>query len=394
MAILKLSTCKSIPLEDKLLIVVFPSVFSQNKIKSLITNIRKILKIQNQKFAKIRKEGEVIVVDADDPVFASTAINTLFGIKRVAIAKQVDNNFESMVEEISNVGVDLFLNGERFLIQVEGYAKGFIPKDVEIAATSSLIEKTKKEIKPGTNEKFDGSLYVYLTKPHAYICIYYDKGLEGIPNNSQNKKIVCCIFDELSAVSCLETIKQGFDVKIVIYYTKESELLRLVKIVNQIIHRTVQSKINLEFYKTFHWVAGRLPSRYDNQIKTEVTIELLSRIAKLNGIKRISLSLSTLIHPIEFLEEMVMRVYNETLIPYLPLSGLDTNILESAKEIGLDKYFPKIKKISKSMHYNSKQSRKKPEKIAEQAIMTRKNISIKMGANNVHDILDIIRSKQ
>ena len=386
MTILKLSTCKSIPLEDKLLIVVFPSVFSQNKIKSLITNIRKILKIQNQKFSKIRKEGEVIVVDADDPVFASTAINTLFGIKRVAIAKQVDNNFESIVEEISNVGVDLFLNGERFLIQVEGYAKGFIPKDVEIAATSSLIEKTKKEIKPGTNEKFDGSLYVYLTKPHAYICIYYDKGLEGIPNNSQNKKIVCCIFDELSAVSCLETIKQGFDVKIVIYYTKESELLRLVKIVNQIIHKTVQLKINLEFYK----ISPGLPI----MLLTEVTIELLSRIAKLNGIKRISLSLSTLIHPIDFLEEMVMRVYNETLIPYLPLSGLDTNILESAKEIGLDKYSTKIKKNSKSMYHNTKQSRKKPKKIVEQAIMTRKNISITMGANNVHDILDIIRSKQ
>ncbi len=374
-------------MEDKLLVVVFPSVFSQNKIKSLITNIRKILKIQNQKFSKIRKEGEVVIVDAVDPVFASTAINTLFGIKGVAIAKQVDNNFETIVKEISNVGVDLFLDGERFLIQVEGYAKGFIPKDVEIAATSSLIEKaTKKEIKPGTNEKFDRHLYVYLTKSHAYICIYYDNGLGGIPNNSQNKKIVCCIFDELSAVSCLETIKQGFDVKIVIYYAKESELLRLVKIVNQIIHRTVQSKINLEFYK----ISPGLPI----MLLTEVTIELLSRIAKLNGIKRISLSLSTLIHPIDFLEEMVMRVYNETLIPYLPLSGLDTNILESAKEIGLDKYFPKIKKISKSMYYNSKQSRKKPEKIAEQAIMTRKNISIKMGANNVHDILDIIRSKQ
>ena len=387
MAILKLSTCKSIPLEDKLLIVVFPSVFSQNKIKSLITNIRKILKIQNQKFSKIRKEGGVVIVDADDPVFASTAINTLFGIKGVAIAKQVDNNFETIVKEISNVGVDLFLDGERFLIQVEGYAKGFIPKDVEIAATSSLIEKaTKKEIKPGTNEKFDRHLYVYLTKLHAYICIYYDNGLGGIPNNSQNKKIVCCIFDELSAVSCLETMKQGFDVKIVIYYAKESELLRLVKIVNQIIHKTVQPKINLEFYK----ISPGLPI----MLLTEVTIELLSRIAKLNGIKRISLSLSTLIHPIDFLEEMVMRVYNETLIPYLPLSGLDTNILESAKEIGLDKYSTKIKKNSKLMYHNTKQSRKKPKKIVEQAIMTRKNISITMGANNVHDILDIIRSKQ
>jgi len=372
---------------DKLLIVVFPSVFSQNKIKSLITNIRKILKIQNQKFSKIRKEGEVVIVDAVDPVFASTAINTLFGIKRVAIAKQVDNNFESIIEEISNVGVDLFLNGERFLIQVEGHAKGFIPKDVEIAATSSLIEKaTKKEIKPGTNEKFDRHLYVYLTKSHAYICIYYDNGLGGIPNNSQNKEIICCIFDELSAVSCLETIKQGFDVKIIICYIKDSELLHLVKMVNQIIHRTVKSKINLEFYKISPGLSVML--------LTEVTIELLSRIAQQNDIKRISSSLSPLIHPVDFLEEMVMRVYNHALIPYLPLSGLDTNILESAKEIGLDKYFQKIKKISKLMYYNSKQSRKKPEKIADQAIMTRKIILIKMGPNNVHDILDAIRSKQ
>jgi len=374
-------------MKNEVLVIVFPSIFSKNKVSFLMANIKKVLKIQNQKFYKIRKEDDVIIVEADDPVFASSAINTLFGIKGVAIAKRVNNNFESIVNGVSNVAVDIFLKGERFLLEVEGYAKGFVTKDVEIAATSSLIEKTSGTgIKPGTSKKYDRRLYVYLTKLNAYVCIYYDNGFGGIPNNSQNKKIVCCIFDELSAVSCLETIKQGFDVKIVIYYTKESELLRLVKIVNQIIHRTVKSKINLEFYK----ISPGLPI----MLLTEVTIELLSRIAKLNGIKRISLGLSTLIHPIDFLEDMVMRVYNETLIPYLPLSGLDTNILESAKEIGLDKYFPKIKKISKSMHYNSKQSRKKPEKIAEQAIMTRKNISIKMGANNVHDILDIIRSKQ
>jgi len=63
---------------------------------SLVTNIKKILKIQNQKFHKIRREGDVIIVEADDPVFASTAINTLFGIRGVAIAKQVANDFESL----------------------------------------------------------------------------------------------------------------------------------------------------------------------------------------------------------------------------------------------------------------------------------------------------------
>jgi adenylyl- and sulfurtransferase ThiI len=219
-------------MEDNVLVVVFPSDFSQNKIKSLITNIKKILKIENQKFHKIRQEGDIIVVEADDPVFTSSTINTLFGIKGVAIAKRVTNNFNSIVNGVSKVGTDLFLENQTFLIHVEGYAKGFVQKDVEVAATSSIIEKNvKKGTKPGSDEKHDKKLYVYLTKPYAYICIYYDKGLGGIPNNSQNKKAICCIFDELSAVSCAETIKQGFDTKLIICFTKESELLDLAKII-------------------------------------------------------------------------------------------------------------------------------------------------------------------
>ena len=94
----------------------------------LITNIKKILKIENQKFHKIRQEGDVIIVETDDPVFTSSTINTLFGIKRVAIAKQVTNNFDSIVNGISKAGVDLFLESERFLIRVEGHAKGFYDK--------------------------------------------------------------------------------------------------------------------------------------------------------------------------------------------------------------------------------------------------------------------------
>ena len=96
MTILKLQTGWSTSLNDKILVVVFPSIFSKNKVTSLVMNIKKILKIQNQKFHKIGRDGDVIIVEADDPVFASSAINTLFGIKGVAIAKQVVNDFESV----------------------------------------------------------------------------------------------------------------------------------------------------------------------------------------------------------------------------------------------------------------------------------------------------------
>ena len=374
-------------MEDNILVVVFPSTFSLSKMKALITNIKKILKIKNQKFHKIRQEGDIIIVETDDPVFTSSTINTLFGIKRVAIAKQVTNNFDSIVNGISKTGVDLFLESERFLIRVEGHAKGFMTKDVEVAATSSIIEKTaKKRIKAGTDEKHDKQLYVYLTKSYAYICIYSDDGLEGIPNNSQNKKIICCVFDELSAISCIEAIKHGFDVKIIICFIKESVLLHIAKMLNQLIHRMVKPKIDLEFYKI---LIDKKPSAL---LLTEIMSELLSTIAISNDIKRISLSLTPLIHPIDFLENVVRRVYKKNLIPYLPLSGLDSNVLTSAREIGLEKYLPKIKKYGNAKFDNSKKPLKEIKKIVERSVGDRKIISIKVAQNNVHDILDKIMS--
>ena len=374
-------------MEDNVLVTVFPSTFSQNKIKPIITNIKKILKIQNQEFHKIRQDGDIIVVETDDPVFTSSTINSLFGIKGVAIAKQVPNNFEVIVNGISKVGKNLFLKSERFLIQVEGSAKGFITKDVEVAATSALIEKTaKKGVRPGTAEKYDKLLYVYLTKTSAYICIYYDKGLGGIPNNSQNKKVICCVFNELSAVSCIETIKHGFDVKIIVCFTKESELLDLAKMVNQLIHRTVRSKIDLEFYKIL------TDKRSSLLLLTEIITELLSRIATSNGIKRISLSISPLIYPVDFSENLMKQIYNKDLIPYFPLSGLDDNVFESAREIGLEKYLSRIKKLGSTKFYNFKESTKKIEKIVGESILCKKTVSISVGPNNVHEILDQVRS--
>ena len=387
MTILKLQTGWSTSLKDKILVVVFPSIFSKNKVTSLVMNIKKILKIQNQKFHKIRRDGDVIIVEADDPVFASSAINTLFGIKGVAIAKQITNDFESVVNGISKVGVDIFLKGEKFLLQVEGYAKGFVTKDIEIAATSSLIEKTAGTgIKPGTSKKYDRKLYVCLTKLNAYICIYYDNGLGGIPNNSQNKKIVCCIFDELSAVSCLETMKQGFDVKIIVCYSKDSELLHLVKIINQIIRRTIKSKVSLEFCRI------RINKKLPLLMLTEITAKILVQIAITNSTKRISLALSPLIYPVDFVESLIKQVYSKNLIPYFPLSGLDDNIFETAKEIGLEKYLSRIEKLGSSNFSNFKQSSKEIEKIVKETITSKKTVLVNVGPNNVHDILDEVRS--
>jgi len=365
-------------------VVVFPSVFARNKIKQLESNIKKILKIKNQEFQKISRDDSLIVIDANDPVFASSTINLLFGIKRVVIAKQIKNDFNTIVSEITKIGSNLLLKGEKFYVKVEGNSSGFITKDVELSATSSLIDKTVKlGVKPGTEEKHDRMLYTFLTKSNAYVSIFVDEGHGGIPYNSQNEKVVCGIYDELSAVSCLETIKQGFDVKIIVCYKQKSELLNLVKILNQILPRTIKSKVELEFYQ--------IPIKGSNSksLLTQIdsVTKIMIRVAKANKIRRISLALSPLIFPLDFVERSIKEVFDSDLTPKTPISGLDDDIFASAEEIGLRKYLPKIEKLGK-MRFPNHQSAKEIQKIAENSLKTKKVVSITIGPNNVHDILD------
>ncbi len=372
-------------MSENAFVVVFPSIFAKNKINQLESNIKKILKIKNQEFRKIKRDDSVIVIDANDPVFASSAINLLFGIKKVAIAKQVKNDFNTIVSEITKIGSNLLLKGEKFYVQVEGFSTGFLTKDIEISATSSIIEKTVKlGAKPGSEEKYDKLLYTYLTKSNAYVCVYVDDGFGGIPYNSQNERVVCAIYDELSAISCLETIKEGFDVKIIVCYKQKSDLTNLVKILNQILPRTTRSKIDVEFFQIL--IKGSSSKSLLTLIDS--VTEILIRVAKANKINKISLGLSHLIFPSSFVENSIKQVFRNNFTSLIPLSGLDDGIFEDAKELGLGKYLSKIEKLGKMSFSKQYASKIEIKKIVENTLKKRKIVSIVIGPNNVHEILD------
>jgi len=369
-------------------VIVFPTEFSKNKISQLILNIKKILKLKNQEFHSVKRDNDVIIVDANDPVFASSAINLLFGIKRIAITKQIKNNFDEIVSGITKIGGNLLLKGEKFLVKVEGQSSGFLTKDVEISATSSIIEKkVRLGATPGTEENYDKLLYTYLTKKYAYICIFIDEGLGGIPYNSQNKEIVCSVYDEISSVSCVETIKQGFTIKIIVCFRQKSELIHLAKMLNQILQMTLQSKIDLEFFQIKIKSSGK-----QNYLQFLDTItKLLSLIAKKNKLQRISLALSPLIFPLEFIESSLSYVFRKNQIPYLPLSGLDEDIFTTAKKIGLEKYLKKVSKLVRTKFVYSPSNY--TQKLIESTLKTKKVISIKIGENNIHEMLDSLKIK-
>ena len=359
-------------------VVVFPSIFSKNKIPQLIKNIKKILKIKNQKYSSVKRDGDIILVNANDPVFASSAINLLFGIKKIAIARQVTNDFQNIISEITTIGGNLLLKGEKFLVTVEGVSKGFLVKDVEIAATSNIIEKKSNlGAHPGTEEKYDKLLYTYLTKNYAYISIFSDTGKGGIPYQSQDQQTICAIYDEISAISCYETIKQGYDTKIIVCYRQKSELMNLAKMINQIIPRLVQEKIEIEFYNLkINPNGNKNYLIYVNSI-----IEILLSYSN----NKISLSLSPLIFPANIIDNALNRIFSKKKIPIIPLAGVDNQLFIEAKEIGLER---NIKKLEKMINITSNDVPKFSKTDVELAHKTKKEISVKLGANNVHDILD------
>lgn len=364
-------------------VVVFPSIFAKNKQGLLIGNIKKILKIQDQQFGAIKTDDDIIIVEANDPVFASAAINQLFGIEQVSIARRVENKFNVVVSAIAKTGTGLLLRDEVFLVKVSGHSTGYLPKDIEIAGTSALIDKVvDMGCKPGTETKHDKLIHCHLTSKNAYISIFLEKGHGGIPYNSHGEQILCCVFDELSAVSCLEAIKQGFDVRILVCYTTDANLMELVKIINRIIPRLLSPSVTLDFCK--------IPIKESTKAlqKKILTVSgVLCQLAKKQHIQRICLSLSPLAFPIWLIEQNLAIITKNKLIPWIALAGMDQAIIDTAKEIGLGKYLSRIEKFG-SLRFS--EGKEDVSDMIQSTLKSCQTITVRIGPNNIHDILDSI----
>ena len=100
---------------------------------------------------------------------------------------------------------------------------------------------------------------------------------------------------------------------------------------------------------------------------------------------RISLALSPLIFPANFIDNALNQVFTKNRIPIIPLTGVDNELFTEAKEIGLER---NIKKLEKMINISSNDVPKFSKTGVEYALKTKQEIFVKVGANNVHDILD------
>jgi hypothetical protein len=157
--------------------------------------------------------------------------------------------------------------------------------------------------------------------------------------------------------------------------------MNLVKTINQIIPRLVKEEILIDFFKIKINPAGeRNYLTFVNSV-----MEILLHEAKLNKLSKISLALSPLILSQGFIEYSINKIVHNKKIPILPLNGVDSQLFEVAKEIGLEKQIPKMKK---TILMKSSEIPKITGKDVKQSISSKKIVKVIIGPNNVHDILD------
>ncbi|ABK78511.1 thiamine biosynthesis protein [Cenarchaeum symbiosum A] len=370
-------------MEKKFYVVAFPSVFARRNVPLLMRNIRKALKAAGMGRAPVGRDGPVITIEAAEPVMASSAVAQLFGIERVIIARQVKNDFDVAATVIAEVGASLLLKGDRFLVKVEGEARGFLPRDLEMAATSAIIGRSaERGAGPGTEEDHNRQVYAFLTKAHAYVSIFSDKGLGGAPHGVHKRTVLCPVFDELSAVSCMAALRQGFDVRMIMCYSKESELAWLAKIANRIIPRTAEEEVELAFYKLGPRRRGR---GYPGYLRT--VMNLAGRAAAAAGITHVSLPASPLIIPAEEIDGILGDLDSAGIAAYMPLGGLE-EMEGNAREIGIEGLAGRIGALAWAGPRGSTYDKARIDSLVDAALAGAKSVCVMIGPNNVHDILD------
>jgi hypothetical protein len=379
----------------KNVLLIFPSSLSPNRKTKLIDVVKKKLLLSNIKVNKTTIEEGCIAFEVTDVIEAAAATVELFGICQVAVAKCIPNRFTDIVDTIVKTGKQIILPEEKFFIRVwtSGKAKiSYIGRDVEFASSGNLIaELSPIASKPAKNEyEANKVILSYIGKHSAYVCLQIDTALGGIPSGSQKEKLVCGIHNILSSLSCMLAVKCGFIPDVLIMYTNEDDLKENAKLFG-----CIAPKMSVKKYR-IRLIHIDLPDKYNHHLKLMLQEGISIRILTLlPGKGRLVIPLSAAIHPPWFVESTVKKIVSTGKIPWMPLMLLTDGIYHDAKSVGLEDKITSIDDlINTNMIMFKKQEYKKYERkidmLSKDAVKNMKTISLKVGSNYLHDIIDSI----
>lgn len=376
----------------KKVLLVFPSTFSANRKDNLKTIVKEKLELIHVKVNKIISEESCIAFEVTNLVEASASLVDMFGIDKVAIAKHVTNGFTDIVNTIVNTGKQIIFPEEKFFVKVEMSSNAkvsYVGRDIEFVSSSNLtVELSSIAAKPAKNEyEANKTILSYIGKDSAYVCIQMDTAHGGLPFGSQKEKVACSIHNVLSAVSCLITVKCGFVPDFLILYTNNDDLKENAKLFSHIANKTCikKHKIRLAYID--------LPDKFDHNVKLMLQESISANILTHLPENRLIIPLSTAIHPTWFVEATMKQIVFAGKTPWLPLMFLTDSIYHNAKDTGLEDKTTSIDTLIKDMAFKKEEYEKYENNIvalSKTAIENMKTISLKIGPNYLHDIIDSI----
>lgn len=371
-------------------LLVFPSTFSTNKIGDLKSTIKNALESHDLECDDIVLDNGLLLVDIKDAVTAASIVSDLFGVDKVAVANKTSSKFAELVAAIVDAGKKILHEGETFAVKVTANNKDYVGRDVEFAATASLIgELSKLNIKAVDEQECNKLIYVHLSKNSAYVCLFVDKGMNGLPLGSQNEHLLCSLHNSLSALSCLMAVKCGFNSKLVLIKINEDNFREGAKHVELIAKRLGKKRIKLD-------IATFEISNNGSQLLAveKLSSVLLAKLSSQYKIKNIALPLSTAIFPAWFISDIVRDVA-KVATPWLPLMFMSDELYTNAKNLGLkEAHLTEINSTSRTSFDADKYAQLMKtidlEDVIGNALRSMKTIDLEVGPNYLHDILDSI----
>ncbi|MGH9922389.1 MAG: hypothetical protein ACRD38_06530 [Nitrososphaerales archaeon] len=212
---------------------------------------------------------------------------------KVAVADQTSNKFNDIIAAIINVGKKIINSGETLAVTVHADTTEYVGRDAGFAATAALIgELSRLNVKAVDEQLCDKLIHAYETQNSTYVCMFIDKGLNGLPAGSQTDQLLCSLHNSFSGLSCLTTVKCVFVPNIVMLNTNEHDVKECAKHLELIAKRLGKKHIKLDI--TSVDAAGNGSNRL---VVEKLSSLVLAKLSVNYNIKNIALPLSTAIFP-------------------------------------------------------------------------------------------------
>lgn len=300
-------------------LLLFFSIFTKIQKEKLIGNIRWKLQDKKIKVLSIRCEERYIVLEVSDPAEARCVLTSTLGIDRIGVARKTWNDYSHVMRAISDIGKEIILPKEKFLIRIklsknDSNSLDYKERDLEFASAARLTsELSGRGARPAISEKrVDRTIESYIGNRYAYVCLDITSSVGGLPFNSQSQRVITSIHNPLSVLSCVISMRCGFLPQIVLPYTDEEDLKNKVKLCRPIINMIDKRRYQVSLAHI------NLPNVLDINIKKMVLESIYYKILTSLSGDILIVSLSAAVSPFWYISSIVRDVISSGKIPWTP----------------------------------------------------------------------------